>query len=392
MTDPTPSVRPPRLVSLDAYRGFIMLAMASAGFGFVAVSREFSGDPVWQFLAFQFDHVQWTGCAFWDLIQPAFMFMVGVAMPYSYASRKAQGQTERQMLRHAILRAFLLVCLGIFLSSNYSKETNFTFVNVLTQIGLGYVFVFLLIDKGWRLQLLVLASILIGYWLAFAAYPVPADGFDFTSVGVKATDEWFAGWFAHWNKNANFAAMVDVWFLNLFPRAQPFVFNSGGYQTLNFVPSMGTMIIGLMAGELLRGSRAPLDKCRLLIRWGALCLALGVLAGVTVCPIVKRIWTPSWTLFSAGWTLWMLAGFYWVIDLQGYRRWAFPLVVVGMNSIAMYCMSQLMKPWVKRTLQTHFGQDLFQGPYGDLSFCIANLGVLWLICYWLYRQKIFIRI
>src|SRR5437870_2870601 len=137
--------KPARLTSLDAYRGFIMLVMASAGFGLPEVAKHFKGDPVWQFLGYEFDHVAWTGCSFWDLIQPSFMFMVGVAMPFSYASRLARGQSKASVFAHAVYRSILLILLGIFLSSNWSKQTNFTFVNVLTQIGLGYCFLYLIV-------------------------------------------------------------------------------------------------------------------------------------------------------------------------------------------------------------------------------------------------------
>jgi predicted acyltransferase len=114
--------------------------------------------------------------------------------------------------------------------------------------------------------------------------------------------------------------------------------------------------------------------------------------GLFMCPIVKRIWTPSWAVFSAGWTFAMLAGFYWVIDVRGYRRWTFPLVVVGMNSIAMYCMSMLLKPWVGHSLRTHLGRSWFEGPRGTVALYAATLLVLWLACLWLYRRKIFLRI
>ncbi len=393
--------KPERLVSLDAYRGFIMLAMASAGFGIPAVAHALNeqglGSPFWDFFAYQTDHAPWVGCSFWDLIQPSFMFMVGVALPYSYASRLSRGESQGKMFAHAVWRAFALVLLAVFLSSpayvtphapaqgvavgaagvllkRHDPMTNWVFTNVLAQIGLGYVFVYLLVGRGLRVQLGVIAAIFVGYTLFFALYPTGGD------------------WFSHWQKNANAAHAFDVWFLNLFPRPERFYFNEGGYQTLNFVPSLITMILGLMAGEMLRGPRQPWDKFRVLVAAGAACLALGWLAGQVVCPLVKRIWTPSWAVYSAGWTFLMLAAFYWVIDLRGRRGWAFPLVVVGMNSIAMYCMSMQMKPWVRENLRTHLGSSLFAGPYGPIALSAGVLLVLWLVCLWLYRRKIFLRI
>ena len=389
---PARAPKPVRLTSLDAYRGFIMIAMASSGLALAGAAKHFPDSAVMQSLGFHADHVPWIGCSFWDLIQPSFMFMVGVALPFSYASRKTRGDGDTRILLHTIWRALLLTWLGVFLASAWSSRTNWVFTNVLAQIGLGYVFVFLLVERGFAVQLAVLAFILVGYWLAFLLYPLPPAGFDFTKVGL--TEGWphLTGWFAHWDKNTNLAAVVDVWFLNLFPRAEPFRFNEGGYQTLNFVPSMGTMILGLMAGEWLRRPVSSERKFWGLLAAGAVCLMLGLLAGWTVCPIVKRIWTPSWVLLSAGWTFGFLAAFYALIDLGGYKRWAFPLLVVGMNSIAIYLMSQLLRGFVRQSLRTHLGTWWFTGPFGSTVELAAILVILWLICWWMYRRGIFLKI
>lgn len=407
---------PSRLGSLDAYRGFIMLVMASGGFAFAQVAKKhFPDSPLWSFLAYEFEHVPWTGCSFWDLIQPSFMFMVGVAIPFSHASRVAKEQSTAMIAGHVIYRSLVLILLGIFLSSNGSAQTNFTFVNVLTQIGLGYAVVYLLRGRGLVIQLVVLLAILGMYWYIFFQQPVQEMGQALLSSTEKDRELWFptTSLFAHWNKNANFAAEFDQWFLNLFPRKKPFYFNDGGYQTLNFVPSMATMILGLMAGELLRSERKPWAKFFLLFGAGALCLAIGLVLDYTICPSVKRIWTPSWAVFSAGWTFWMLAGFYLIIDVLGVRSWALPFIVVGMNSIAMYCMAQLLQPWIRQTLKTHLDwgyqallarthpdsiwqtylpPHLFGGTYGPIVQSVAVLGVLWLVCLWMYRRGVFLRI
>jgi heparan-alpha-glucosaminide N-acetyltransferase len=403
---PVPRDKPARLVSLDAYRGAIMLFMASGGLALPAVAKQFPDSTVWRFLAFNTDHVPWVGCSLWDLIQPSFMFMVGVAMPYSIASRRAKGDSERKIIAHVLYRAVVLVLLAIFLTSNWSKQTEFVFTNVLAQIGLGYAFLYLLLGRGMRVQMIALAGILIGYWLLFLLWPQPGEGFSYRSVGLPENWQHLSGWFAHWDKNTNAAAAFDVWFLNLFPRSKSFVFNEGGYQTLNCVPSLGTMLLGLMAGEMLRTPKSKEQKFAWLLAAGALCLALGWLAGEFVCPIVKRIWTPSWVLFSGGWTFAMLAGFFWIIDMQGWRRWSFPLIVVGMNSIAMYCMAQLMKGWIRHTLQTHLGPLALPSlkwlnlgdpiwlndTFGPIVQSAAVLLVMWLICLWMYRRGLFLRI
>ena len=196
-----------------------MLAMASEGFGFRQVAKEFPESPIWAFLSSQFNHVPWRGCGFWDLIQPAFMFMVGVSMAYSYASRQAKGQSFNRMFWHAVYRAVVLVLLGVFLYSNGRKQTNFVFKNVLAQIGLGYVFLFLLWNRPRWVQALAAVVILVGYWLVFAVYPLPPENFDYASVGVPADWQYHLnGFAAHWDKNVNAAAAFDRWFLNLFPR------------------------------------------------------------------------------------------------------------------------------------------------------------------------------
>jgi len=403
---PVPADKPARLMSLDAYRGFIMLVMASGGLAIPRVAKTaFPDSPFWSFLAFQTDHVPWIGCSFWDLIQPSFMFMVGVALPYSYASRKAKGESETRIFWHTLWRSLVLILLGIFLSSNGASMTNFTFVNVLTQIGLGYAFLYLLVGRGLAVQLGVTAALLVGYTLYFGLWQLPGPGFDYRAVGVPRDWNHLTGWFAHWDKNTNAAAWFDERFLNLFPRPKHFDFNDGGYQTLNFIPSLATMILGLVAGEWLRCKNSPWNHLAFLMTAGAVCLVLGLAAGNLVVPIVKRIWTPSWALYSAGWTFWMLAAFYFVIDLQGWRRWAFPFVVVGMNSIAMYCMAQLMKGWVAKSLKTNlggpaewlngeisqkFGLDL--AVYAPIIESAAVLLVLWLICLWLYRRKLFLKV
>jgi heparan-alpha-glucosaminide N-acetyltransferase len=393
------AVAPPqRLVSLDAYRGLTMLAMASDGLALHAVanSQQLRENPTWQTIGYQFEHVDWVGCAAWDLIQPSFMFMVGVAMAYSCASRQARGQSYARMLFHAIVRSLILVLLGIFLRSNGASQTRFTFEDVLTQIGLGYTFLFLLWGRPAWFQFTTAMAVLFGYWYYFFAWPPPGAGFDYQSVGVPANWPHLEGLGAHFDKNTNAAHEFDTWFLNLFPRKDPFRYNGGGYLTLSFVPSLATMIFGLLAGELLRSPRTQGRKFVLLVAAGLLGLAAGYgLQAAGICPIVKRIWTPSWALFSTGWCLLILAGFYAVVDILQFQKWTFPLVVVGMNSITMYCMAQLIKGWLRGTLRTHFGARIFElvdEPYRPILASAWVLLVMWLICYWLYRQRIFIRI
>ncbi|NBW96952.1 MAG: DUF5009 domain-containing protein [Planctomycetia bacterium] len=391
---PTPP-RPQRLTSLDAYRGLIMLFMASGGLGLAQVAKRHPESLAWQWLAYHTSHVAWLGGGAWDMIQPSFMFMVGMAVPFSLARRTAEGQTARRRLLHAAWRALVLVALGVFLATGAKKRPEWIFVNVLAQIGLGYVFLVALAGRGRRLQLAVVVAIAVASWVAFACHPLPGPDVDLAALGISpelAPQVVLPGFFAHWNMNTNIAADFDRWFLNLFPREAPFVFNAGGYQTLNFVPSLITMILGLMAGETLRGDGTPRHKLRWLLAAGAACIATGLIAGATVCPIVKRIWTPSWAVASGGVSLWMVAALFWAIDIRGWRSWAWPLVVVGMNSIAIYLAHQLLAGWIKATATTWLGAAAFSGAYGIVWQNLVVVATLWLWCWWLYRRQIFLRI
>lgn len=386
-----------RLLSLDAFRGAIMVFLVSAGFGCREIARRFPESPVWRFLGYHTEHATWVGGGAWDMIQPAFMFMVGVAVPYSCAARLARGQGFGTQLLHAARRSLILIALGVLIASNRgAHQTAFAFTNVLAQIGLGYVFLFLLAGRGWNIQLGAIAVVAIGYGLLFALHPLPAEGFDYRSVGVPPREQAQAmlpGAFAHWSKGANFAADFDRWFLNLFPVEKPFVFNAGGYQTLNFLPSLITMVLGLMAGEHLRRPLSPAAKTRGLLLAAAGCVGLGALAGLTVCPLVKRIWTPSWAIYSGGIVLGALAAFHYTIEVRGWRRWAAPLAVVGMNSIAIYLLDIFAREWLTKTLRVHFRiTGIFEGNYGIILLRCAALAVLWAVCVWLHRRKLFLKI
>lgn len=402
--------KPARVLSIDAYRGLVMFLMIASIMAIYRVATNFPDSPVWQTLGFHTSHVAWRGCSLHDMIQPSFSFLVGVALPFSLAARQGQGQGFGRMLFHAAVRALLLIGLGIFLrsgprSGDNDPLTNFTFVDTLTQIGLGYVFLFLLGFRSFWWHLGAAAIILVGYWAWFAFSPAPGPDYDYTAVNVKT--DWphhFSGFESHWNINSNPAAEFDRWFLNRFPRHTEFRGNDGGYATLNFIPTLATMIFGLIAGSWLHGGLARSTL------WGRLFAAgvVLVLAGYALdrfgyCPLVKPIWTPSWALFSGGVCFLMMLGFTVLFDGNSPLRYAaYPLVILGANSIFLYCLNALTAGWVKQTLTIHlkwperkFGfstYNLFGSEYASIVSGALVILIFWLILFWMYRKRIFVKI
>ena len=367
-----------RLESLDAYRGFVMFLMMAEVLRLKRVAQALPESGFWKFLAWHQSHVEWVGASLHDFIQPSFSFLVGVALPFSLASRLGRGDSPVRVTLHAFWRALLLILLGVFLRSTSRNLTHWTFEDTLTQIGLGYPFLFLLGRRPKRDAWIALGVILVGVWAAWSFYPV-ADP---------------------WAKNANIGHDFDVWFLNLFPREKPFVANGGGYLTLSFIPTLATSILGLIAGRWLADG-APVARFLLA---GAACLGAGLVLDQVqdvrylkelYCPIVKRIWTPSWVLASGGVCFWFVALFHWLVDLQGRKAWAWPLVVVGTNSIAAYLLAHLWDGFIERSLITHLGSGVFR-VFGDgfepLVKGAAVLLVMWACLAWMWKRRIFLRV
>jgi predicted acyltransferase len=378
-----------RNLAIDTYRGLVMLLMMAEVLELARVAAALPGNAFWSFLAFHQTHAAWVGCSLHDTIQPGFSFLVGVALPYSIAARIARGGTFRQLFLHALWRAFLLAALGVFLRSIGRPQTYYTMEDTLTQIGFGYPILFLVSWVRPKWQWTALGVLLFGYWLAWALYPAHGP------IDPARDPVYFTGFLSHWNKGDNFGNAFDVWFLNLFPRVGPFVENSGGYLTLSFIPTLGTMILGMAAGRWLRAS-SPSIPMRRLLAAGAIGIAAGLLLHVAgICPIVKRIWTPAWTLFSGGICFLFLAGFCWLIEVKGWRRWTFPLIVIGANSIAAYLIAHLWERFFIDTFRIHLGAHCFAffgTPYEPFFRGLAVLTAYWLVLWWMFRRKLFLKI
>jgi len=458
---PTVVDPPSRLASLDVFRGLVMLVLIPdtyGGFSFYAMAARDPDNPIWGFLARLFTHAQWSGCTIWDLVMPAFLFTIGVAIPYSYSARKDRGDSDAWIFTHAVLRALALLILGVELqlSIHTVGDIVWPFVilalglplpalvaglfrqsgsrgghafelawwgavlaasalrldrhvgdlrvialhDILPQVGLGYVFVFALSRYSVRTRALASVGILFAYWLAFLLFPSPGSGFDPRAAGLAPGDQVFTGYFAHWNKNTNLAASFDRWLLNLFPTAKTYVSNEHGYQTLNFIPSIVTMLFGTVAGDHLRRA-LPRERIRNgLLGAGGLAVFGGVILGWIACPIVKSIWTPSWTVFSAGVVTLALGGLYHAVDVRGARArsdrasraWTLPFVVAGRNPILLYMLALHYRWWIVEVWRRGFGRALFAGYWGPLLESVACGLSLWLVACAAYRLRIFIRI
>lgn len=391
------SLTPQRVSSIDAYRGFVMFLLLAEGLHLSSVAKAYPDNWFWEFMSFHQSHVPWIGCSLHDLIQPSFSFLVGVALPFSIASRIAKNQDRSTMWFHTIKRSLILIFLGVFLRSMHASQTNFTFEDTLSQIGLGYPVLFALGFARERVQWASLAIILIGYFMLFALYPLPGPDFDWSLAGVAADwEHHLSGFAAHWNKNTNPAWAFDQWFMNLFPREKEFLFNRGGYSTLSFITTLGTMILGLLAGQWLKNMKSPgafIKKCA--ITSACLMAAALLLSWTGLNPIVKRIWTPAWVLYSGAWCFLLLTLFYILVDVKDKKSWFYFLIVIGSNSIAAYIIASGIDAFIGNSLRIHLGQDydmIFGAGYRTLVSGSLVLFLEWLLLRWMYKKKIFIKI
>jgi len=334
-----------------------MTTLAAHGFGFATLVET----PGWTWLGLQFEHVQWEGLVFWDLIQPAFMFMVGLAMPFAVAARTRKHGPET-VWKHVAYRAFMLIVISNVIMSISAGELRFQLINVLAQIGFTYFICYGLMQLSFRSQAVVAAAILLGYTAIFVVSPGEAGAF----------------------------AMGDNWG----ERMDQFIFgqsNPGHWATVNFIPSVVVTLAGVWAGRLMIEQRPHAERMRILAVSAVVCLASGYALGAFV-PIIKRIHTASFTLAACGWVLLLLLGFYWIVEVQDRKKLVFPLVVVGMNSIFIYCLNILLGGWIRRATDVFTDGWEFLGDGAPIAQSLSMFAVMWYLCWWLYKRRIFIKV
>lgn len=354
-----------RLYSLDAFRGFTMVWMFSMAFGLHHVKNEsVLGLPL-EPLARQFTHADWQGMNAWDLIQPFFMFIVGVAMPYAFARRDAAGQSRGAQLLHVLKRCAMLLLLGTMARSIRANQPTLDLINVLGQLSFTYLAAYMVLRLGWKAQAAAAGLLLGVHWALYQFIGAPG------SAGP-------------WEKNANFG-----WWLDGVVLGKHW---GGGYATINMLSSAANTIFGVMAGQWLRAEATAQQKIRGLALAGVASLAAGAALDPFI-PIIKKIWTLSFALFSNGFCLLALALFYWVCDVRMIRRWAHLFAIVGMNSIFIYLFHEIMYRWMKETAMVFFGWAVgWWGAWG--SALVENVIVAFQIylCWWLWRRRIFFKL
>ena len=354
-----------RLVSLDAFRGFVMLCIIG-DYAVVRGLESLKGYPIAAIVVRQLTHSPWRGLRFEDVIWPSFMLMVGVSAVFSYAKR-SKTQTNQQMMWAVAKRAAILFILGsvresVALGAPALIERS----SALQSIALASVVCFLLAPRSWRTQALVGGIILGGHALLLAFVPAP---------GIPP---------GSYQKGANLVYAVDMAVLGR-------VYTEGWGTVLAEIPAVATSIIGMLIGGLLK-STSVANKHRAIAAIGVACLAIGWSLGAFI-PVIMKMWTASYGLVSAGWACLLFLLFYFIFDELGLQKWSFPLVVVGMNAITIYMLGEsdtlISFPKIVDIYTKRLASGM--GSFGLLFQALAILTVEWLVLYWMYKRKIFLK-
>jgi predicted acyltransferase len=360
-----------RIAALDALRGFDMFWIVG-GQELVLAAAGCIWTPTPKWLVHQLEHVPWEGFTAWDLIMPLFLFVVGAAMPFSFSRRMDEGQSKGGMYWKIIRRTVILFILGMIVQGHlldFNLSTLHLYCNTLQAIAAGYLIAgFVILNVGILGQLLVTTFLLVAYWLLLRFVP-----FDGHPAGTL-------------EPNANLALTVDTFILGRFRDGTTYTW------ILSSLTFAATVMLGVMSGHVLRSSMRSWQKLLALLTAGLGCLAAGwAWSEWGGFPIIKHIWTSSMVLWAAGWSFLLLALFYLLIDMIGWRWWAFPFIVIGMNAITIYVGDRFI-PFGDISEKLVGGLVRHLGTAGPLLVQFTAVLLAWLLLYHLYRQKIFLRI
>lgn len=365
-----------RLESLDVFRGATIAAM-------MLVNNPGSSSAVYP----QLRHADWHGWTFTDLVFPFFLWIVGVAMTLSFAKRVSRGESKSGLILHALRRALILLALGLFLSAfPFFNLSTLRIPGVLQRIAICYICATIIfLNTRIRGQILWVGGLLTVYWIAMKWIPVPGFG-----AGIL-------------EKEGNFAQFVDSLFLKGHMWAATKTWDPEGL--ISTLPAIGTTLLGILTGHILRAQRSPEEKTAWMYTMGSALIVSGLVAGIWL-PINKSLWTSSFALFMAGMAATTYAFCYWINDVKGYRKWSRPFAIYGMNAIAVYVLAGLLArltmfikiPAANGTvsLKEHIFQTLFaplaSPENASMLYGLAFALVVYMIAYVMYRRKWFIKI
>ena len=357
-----------RLVCVDALRGFDMLWIIGGAEVIISLGKA-SGIGFLSNLEVHFDHT-WGQFHFYDLIMPLFLFIVGVVMPVAFRNRQRKGATKKELYRHIIKRVVVLYILGLIASGHlltFDTTKMHLWTDTLHAIAVGYlVSSILILEAGRKWQIIITAGLLLLYWLVMALIPVPGHGAGIYEPDINLALYIDNAVLGHWQEGAGWTYILT---------------------NMTFVCSV---MLGVFAGQLLLSDKKPIRKAGLLALIGICCVIAGKIWGIWF-PVIHHLWTSSLVLFAGGLSFLLLALFYLVIDIWGYKKWAFFFVVIGMNAIAVYVATHLFDFTLIGNVFVG-GLLRFLGPWADFVESAAALAVVWLILYYMYRNKTFIKV
>jgi predicted acyltransferase len=359
-----------RLDSIDALRGFDMFWLMQEESGLILALAAALHLPFQSVLAKQLDHTPWIGITAWDLIAPLFLFIVGLALPFAIQSRQRKGQSNGTILNHILRRTAVLIVLGLIFNGILQLNfADYRYTGVLQRIALSYVFAAIItLFTKLRGQIAWTLALLFGYWAIMALIPVPGYGRNVLTM------------------QGNLEGYIDRLFLP--GKFCCYVYGDNeGY--LSTIPSIATVMLGVLCTHLLQSKKSENFKAIALAGGGVISLALGVLWGFAF-PIITRLWTSSYVLYSNGWCMLLFALFYWIMDVKGYKKWAFWLKVIGLNALTIYVVQELFD--FKHIAEPIAGGLAHHaGIYAALLMATAIVLAKWLFLYTLYRQKLFLK-
>jgi len=349
-----------RILSIDFFRGLTMFLLVS---GYGQLFNPASSNQVVAAIGRQMDHANWQGLTAWDLIQPFFMFIVGAAMPFSFSRKWAKGESWNKSLQGVLKRSLLLLFLGWLVSS----ETKSSFTNVLAQLSVTYLIAFLVMRQAIKWQVLVSVILIVLTDVIYRVWPIQGFNQPFTA------DHNFGSWFD--------------------------VFLTGGlsedrWVAFNAIPTTAHTIWGVIAGTILMNNYTPKKKVSILLVIGITGIIAGYALGIYI-PVIKRICTSSFIILSGGYAFVGLAISYLLIDVLNFKKVAAFFAIVGMNPLFIYLFWHSGGRRVLMSLTQPVTNRLFGWISPDAitaTTIIIVSGMMWYICYFLYKRKIFIKI